>query len=242
MLALCLLRFPQKSAYHFLQGQISCNLKDLHQDNWLAGFFANEKGQAIANFLLFLDEGDFCLLVPKSNSQRLKSHLAKYLPFYRLEWPEGLDVECVFEPELQGLVQKSEQLRFADVPERSCKKIAGKWQLGISQGIALHIQFGEQSSCDLNLGFLLHGWIWVEDNSPMQLVHMFSSLENKAISYDKGCFTGQEIFARIHYKGSLKKQLCFKTLSQQQLELTEQARLLAAVRLVDGSFFVGIID
>ena len=241
MLTLCLLRFPQKSAYQFLQGQISCNLKELQEDNWLAGFAANAQGQAIANFLLFLDEGDICLLLPTHSIQRLRTHLEKYLPFYRLEWPESLSMECVFDAELQNLVQKSEQLHFADVPERSFRKIDEKWQLGISQGIDLHLQPGEQNSCDLNLGFLLHGWIWVRIDSPMQLVHMFSLAENKAISYDKGCFTGQEIFARIHYKGTLKKQLCFQILSQEELELIPQARIMAVESLEDGVFFVGMI-
>jgi folate-binding Fe-S cluster repair protein YgfZ len=34
-----------------------------------------------------------------------------------------------------------------------------------------------------------------------------------AISFDKGCYTGQEIIARMHYRGKLKNRLCKASVS-----------------------------
>lgn len=40
------------------------------------------------------------------------------------------------------------------------------------------------------------------------LPHELNLHRTNAISFDKGCYTGQEIIARIHYRGKLKKRFC----------------------------------
>jgi len=34
------------------------------------------------------------------------------------------------------------------------------------------------------------------------------------INFQKGCYTGQEIIARLHYRGSVKQRLCLLTTNQ----------------------------
>jgi len=48
------------------------------------------------------------------------------------------------------------------------------------------------------------------ETSEIFLPHELNLQESNAISFDKGCYTGQEIIARMQYRGKLKKRM-FKT-------------------------------
>jgi len=46
------------------------------------------------------------------------------------------------------------------------------------------------------------------ETSEKFLPHELGLQNTSAISFTKGCYTGQEIIARMHYRGKLKSQLC----------------------------------
>lgn len=49
------------------------------------------------------------------------------------------------------------------------------------------------------------------------LPHEINLHKLNAISFDKGCYTGQEIIARMHYRGKLKKQMYLASIIQNNL-------------------------
>ena len=51
------------------------------------------------------------------------------------------------------------------------------------------------------------------ETSEKFLPHDLNLPQLNAVSFNKGCYTGQEIIARMHYRGKLKKQLCRLSLS-----------------------------
>jgi hypothetical protein len=70
-----------------------------------------------------------------------------------------------------------------------------------------------------------------------------------AIAFDKGCYTGQEVIARAHYRGRVKRRLQrFRTAEPRQLqpgdtgELSDRRpfRVVEAVRLADGCEFLAV--
>ncbi|MEM1173466.1 MAG: hypothetical protein AAGA33_08795 [Pseudomonadota bacterium] len=55
---------------------------------------------------------------------------------------------------------------------------------------------------------LEHGIAWIDDALTEQFTpHMLSLDLAGAVSFDKGCYTGQEVVARTHYKGSSRRRL-----------------------------------
>jgi len=64
----------------------------------------------------------------------------------------------------------------------------------------------DESSVDP--GFLIeHGYPFIGSEQAEQFTaHMLNLDLLDAISYDKGCYTGQEIIARTHYKGASKRR------------------------------------
>ncbi|HET6552381.1 MAG TPA: folate-binding protein [Dyella sp.] len=59
------------------------------------------------------------------------------------------------------------------------------------------------------------GWPWLPDNVLDQLLPPALSLERlQAVAFDKGCYPGQEIVARLHYRGGHKRHMHCVVLSQ----------------------------
>jgi folate-binding protein YgfZ len=62
------------------------------------------------------------------------------------------------------------------------------------------------AACDIwrvERGVPAFGLDFGPDNLPQE-----TGLEDRAISYEKGCYTGQEVVARIHYRGHVNRRLC----------------------------------
>ena len=53
---------------------------------------------------------------------------------------------------------------------------------------------------------LLHSWINAK-NSQLFLPQSLNYHEINALDFEKGCYLGQEIIARMHFRGKLKKKL-----------------------------------
>jgi folate-binding protein YgfZ len=103
---------------------------------------------------------------------------------------------------------------------------------------------------DWRLRQVLAGWPWLPADTLGVLLPPALSLERlQAVSFDKGCYPGQEIVARLHYRGGHKRHMHCVVLSQ---HLTEGTLLRqgdqGAVQLLDvasdGSraFALAVID
>ncbi|AIF47697.1 YgfZ/GcvT domain-containing protein [Dyella japonica] len=65
------------------------------------------------------------------------------------------------------------------------------------------------------------GWPWLPHDVPGKLLPQSLSLERlEAVAFDKGCYPGQEIVARLHYRGGLKRHMHCVVLSQHVTEGT----------------------
>lgn len=98
-----------------------------------------------------------------------------------------------------------------------------------------------QSDDAWQLHQLREGWPWLPDNALNELLAPALSLHRLgAVAVDKGCYPGQEIVARLHYRGGNKRHLHHVALSKHaeegallQRDQREFMRLLNVV-IVDG--------
>jgi len=59
------------------------------------------------------------------------------------------------------------------------------------------------------------GWPWLPDEALNRYVAPMLSLQRlQAVAVDKGCYPGQEIVARLHFRGGCKRHLCSVTSSR----------------------------
>lgn len=215
-------------AAKFLQGQLSCDLGAVTMTSGRRGAHCTPKGRAVASFLLTQKspQGYACLL-PCSALGMLQQSLAKYIVFSKAELQDSSESWAIFglsgasardlilqqgdgNVPLGPLCQVSfnggfclqlegPQLRYLVCLPRSEAK--GFWQ-SASQTLAV-ADSAAWELLDIRRGI---GNI-VADTSEMFIPQMLNFDKLNAISFSKGCYTGQEVVARAHYRGAVKRRM-----------------------------------
>jgi len=229
-----LLEIKGPDATKFLQGQVTCDLNSLDTSSFLHGAHCTAKGRMIANFdAIKRDEHTFWLRLPSSNLPALKQSLAKYAVFSKVKISDLSDqYSCI------GLIQDSDDkaleslgISFLDgaVSEHKTHLLIKQdeqrveaWYPRETPSLAEFqaLNFADDelwSAAELRNG---KGWITshTTDTALPQDLNL-QTIAINGISFNKGCYTGQEIVARMHYKGKLKRHLYhFKTGSAQDIK------------------------
>ena len=183
----------------FLQGQCTADAIGLPVQHWTLAGFANVKGRLYANGRLArLAEDEFWFLLPHSNVASTLAQLSKYAAFFKTTLTDvSTSWQATPQPNAQGqpfqLTQTSTQVTL-DCPEH--------WQLVLSSATT------EFDAAQWTNYEMQQGLVWITP----ELVAEFLPQELEwdhlgGVSYQKGCYTGQEVIARLHYRGQLKKGL-----------------------------------
>ena len=225
----------------FLQGQVTCDVEKLSKNNALAGAICNLKGRVIADFLLVLDGEDCILRTQSGMSGIIINTLAKYAIFSKVE----LSTETRFtkvlgvmtdedEAFLTKNIQKlpkcsldchiSAQAIFVRIPGRD--KRLEVWVHDEKRFEDWGIDHDFDAEENWNKKDILQGFIHIspqlsEEHTPQALNYDLSGI----IDFSKGCYTGQEIIARMYYRGSAKKRLSLllsKSLIEQDSEVIQR--------------------
>lgn len=201
----------------FLQGQLSCDLRRLTQHEHLLGAHCNPKGRMISSMRVFNDDQCRTYLRIASDLVELAyTALKKYAVFSKVTLAaadaKGLAIlgdEAAlnaFEP-AKGLAIGS---RAAD-PTGVYLRHAGWLEFWGSEAQCLALL--SQNPLRLALPNALHE-LWVgqglaevrQTTSGIYLPQMLNYDLVDGISLKKGCYTGQEIIARLHYRGQSKRR------------------------------------
>ena len=225
----------------FLQGQVTCDVEKLSENSALAGAICNLKGRVIADFLLALDGEDCVLRTQSGMAGIIKNTLAKYAIFSKVE----LSTETRFTKVLGAMTDEDEAFltkNIEKVPECSLSchisaqailvRIPGKdkrlevWVHDEKRFEDWGIDHDFDAEESWNKKDILQGFIHIspqlsEEHTPQALNYDLSGI----IDFSKGCYTGQEIIARMHYRGSAKKRLSLllsKRLIEQDSEVIQR--------------------
>ena len=205
-------------AQKFLQGQLTCDLRRLEQAHSLLGAHCNPKGRMISSFQIAGSPHCISLRLHNSIADSATEALHKYIVFSKakIRRDERLALALLgdlppqalpFEPPAAGQARTENGLTIINHG-------GGYLELWLT---ADHLQVHGQQllrHCRLDDGeqLKLH-WIrcgLAEVQAASQdafLPQMFNYHLLDAISFKKGCYTGQEIIARMHYRGRGKVAL-----------------------------------
>ncbi|MGA2562189.1 MAG: hypothetical protein ABSF96_01385 [Steroidobacteraceae bacterium] len=228
LLDLGALQFSGPEAHDFLQGQVSNDLARLAPGTILRAGLHNPQGRVLALlWLAALSGTEVLALLPRELVPDMAAHLRRYVlrtkvalsdasARYRIfgiaaadgerAWPEAR----LFEGSRRMLIQApSEPVPAGEPMSRE------QWRaLDIAAGIAQ-----------------------VYAPTSGQFVAQMLNLDCiDAVSFSKGCYTGQEVIARAHYRGRVKRRVQrFETDSSQALSPGDVGRLEdgRAFRVVD---------
>jgi folate-binding protein YgfZ len=235
-----LLQVTGPDAVKFLQGQVTCDLRRLEQQDHLLGAHCNAKGRMISSFTLAgLDGGEAIGLRLRGNlADAALAALRKYIVFSKARIEASTLVPLAILGNLGGLPiaalpatgkylalnDGTAILRHADdhlelwAPETAAP---GLWQSLIPTCFPADPYWLERLQVERGLAEVQA--LTAEEFVPQ----MFNYHLVDGVSFKKGCYTGQEIVARMQYRGQLKKHTyCLHC--EQPLDLDVGATLVAA--------------
>jgi len=208
-----LLQIQGPDATRFLQGQATCDVEQLAIGETCHGAHCTAKGRMIGNFdLAKLNDQTLWLKVPADNLAQLMQSLAKYVVFSKADITDISNDHSVLElsgGDREAAVQSVSS--NGDAPPCIATKLSeGLIELWCSHNEPLLSQLPAASPANSWHSSILAGKGWITKTTSDQFLPQDLNLQAEAIngiSFTKGCYTGQEIVARLHYKGKLKRHL-----------------------------------
>jgi folate-binding protein YgfZ len=223
---LAVLDISGQDTLSFLQGQGTQDyLKQLPKGP-LPGAFCSAKGRVVANVwnvVVNTDPPPVKLIVHRSCAEPLQRHLGKYIPFFRgskltdqslqmhglgLSGPASHDwLTGTFGEASNGVWRTPHHFAFP-LPDGR----AQLWLSAIADDYERIMEEVEASDVQTNghwreLDILAH-YPWVEASQSGDFLPQSIGLDHLGgISFNKGCYTGQEVISRLHYKGQSKRGL-----------------------------------
>lgn len=215
-----LLRIDGREAKKFLQGQLTCHLEEITLTQSRMGAHCNPQGRVLSLFYIFMVENAYYLLMPRSLISIAMIALQKYAVFYQAELTD-ISTDFIimgYIGDKKTLEEKNKeaaytiiQIQDAPVIERYLlignKKIMKELEDALCQFAPLPPN--QWKHLDLCAGIPA---IYPETSTKF-LPHEINLDKLGAIHLNKGCYTGQEIIARMHYKAKLKNHLYLAQIS-----------------------------
>ncbi|WP_392560080.1 tRNA-modifying protein YgfZ [Orbus mooreae] len=200
----------------FLQGQLTADINKLSDTHWLFAAQCDPKGKVLSNILLFKRGDDIYYIIRKSLVETQLKELKKYAVFSKIsfEIESSLTMVGIAGDNLSELIPE-----FSI--EQNCLTVGNISYLKLDFPTNRYIviapideqinQFTTLHQADSEQWQLLD----MESNYPIidqplanQYLPQAFNLQNfNAISFDKGCYCGQEMVARAQYRGINKRAL-----------------------------------
>ena len=223
---LSILGVSGSDALTFLQGQGTQDYNRLVETGPKPGAFCNAKGRVVANVwnvALATDPADVKLVIHASAAEGLHRHLKKYIPFFRgshmaderlnyhglgiVSPNSGELLDEWFGPAKQGVWQRGGHFAF-QLPDGR----ALLWLNAQAEDYETRLEriegFPVRPTEDWQRLDIEAGYAWVTAEHQERFVPQMLGLDHlDGISFKKGCYTGQEVVARLHYKGQSKRGL-----------------------------------
>ncbi len=218
-----LIRVAGSDCGEFLQGQLTQDMERLAQTGSLPAAWCNPKGRVISLLRILMTDDGYGLVLPAS----VASSVCERLTIYRLRADVSLEVA---DADWTCLVLNTggdlEQLDKLDLRPRqeinACRIAHGLIAVNIGieeQCVELMgyradleqagIQATSQTSPDFLRGAKIRAGIpeILDSQAEKYTPHMLNLDLLGAVSFDKGCYTGQEVVARTKFLGSSKRRL-----------------------------------
>lgn len=205
-----LLRIHGHDVVRFLQGQLTCDVNTLNDQHWSLGACCTAKGRMVANFVIARKDNEVWLRMPREQVSTLKQHLSKYAVFFKVTLDDISDEWVVLADNTLSNTTSTTRALNWDTNERV---------LSWPQGLEYWLKTEQALQRLSNAAHLIdeqqwrqaddqQGIIWV--NEPTREHWIPQNIDwhrHGGVSFNKGCYTGQEIVARLQYLGKSKKQL-----------------------------------
>lgn len=216
-------------ATRFLQGQLSCDVAALAKRYSSLGCLCNTQGRIVSAFRILRHAEKYYLALPKGMGEIARQHLAKYAVFFKTELSEdretfrrvglaGESIPALLESHFGQLPASRETLDLGKgryLVKLSDADELPRFELWLAADTAAS-ELAQLSSNGLEEGrpadwhrlSILAGEVLpLPAQSELFTPEELNLDLGDGVSFTKGCYTGQEVVARMHYRGKGRKRL-----------------------------------
>jgi folate-binding protein YgfZ len=211
------LQVSGQDAATLLQGQLTCNVNDVNSQKSSFTAMCNPKGRVIATILLIRQDDFFLIVLPLD----LIEIISKKLLMYKLRSVVNIN-DVTAEYCMVGVsktkssngafttTNNGEVISIAMPSQQSRHLVLSKFfkLKNYCENLIASADFAWEHNEDWRLQDLQSGLAWLTTASSEQFIPQMLNLDQLGgVSFNKGCYTGQEIVARTHYLGKTKRTL-----------------------------------
>ncbi len=228
------LRLTGEDRARFLQGLVTCDVRALEPGRGAYGFFTTVKGRILADAAILATGDAFLLELPPGAGPAIRDHLARYRIADRVEFEPADDLAplTVAGPAAGEVLGEVLAAAPPDEPWGSAEaellgvpvRIVRQGHLGVegytlwapaerAEELAAALLDRERDrlapagheaaeAVRIEAGVPRFGAEFDADHFPQE-----TGLGEEAVNYTKGCYLGQEVVARIHYRGGVNRGL-----------------------------------
>lgn len=227
-----LLAIQGDRADEFLQGQVSCDVHEVTQAQIRQGAFCNIKGRVLALTDIIRWHELLYLIMPKDMLAGMEKMLAKTAVFSKVQ------IHSVNTFDIYGLYHPKKDVNMPVPLQFACEKLKAtsndtylSYSLAPNLTILLapvnernqleeyFLQQGQlRGSLAWHLLRLKHGLFEIyPETRGLFLPHRLDLHKSGYLSFNKGCYKGQEIIARMHYRSKPKHTLKLLWLTAEEM-------------------------
>lgn len=239
-----LIRISGEQTRQFMQGQVTSDINGQQADEWRWGAHCDPKGKMLASFRSLFWGDDLLLMMPVSSVALDLPQLQKYAVFNRVELSdatENLAMVGIAGEQAAQFVREHIGIVSAQVTQLDDKLLLQDGERFIvllprDQRDALLAQ-APQAVYDHSAWQqleILAGYANIGAHHAGQYVPQMCNLQAlDGISFNKGCYMGQETVARMKYRGGNKRALY---IVKGEINVLVNDESQVEIRLDDGSF------
>lgn len=215
-LTLGLIKISGQDAFSFLQGQLSNDINELdntREKRWQYSGYCNPKGRLIALLQIWSEGGDLFALMSKDLIETTVKRLQMYVMRSKVSIEVLESAQCFGFSSL-GAVQAIDE-KLTDKLSKAPNAVASTEQLSVLAVGNRYLLIDK--TANIKNAVSDPNWLasQIDDGLPnvsqgsseLFIPQMLNLDLLGGINFKKGCYTGQEIIARMHYLGKLKQRM-----------------------------------
>lgn len=241
-------------AESFLQNQLSNDISHIDETRFQLSTYSSAKGRMLAVFQIVRISNGFILITPLSIVERLLQRLQMFViqakvtlanasgHFIRFALQTD-NVAIISNPSLaqqEGQVLQNDSLISLQLSSLNHQKRYLVLCLSLEEAKTLWGEFSQHLQVSpfeaWRLSQIKCGIPTIYPQTSEEFVLQMANLDLlEAVSFEKGCYPGQEIIARMHYLGKLKRRLFLTSFETDQCPLPGDDLIVRGVEAPDGS-------
>lgn len=226
-----LIQISGEEAHAFLQGQLTCDVTTIKSDKAQYGGYCTPKGRLLANFLLWQNES-YLMQLPASLCAAIQKRLSMYVLRAKVQLMDSSQSFIrigVAGVNARLIIEKIIGERF-DTDRRLAVKLSEQTNVICLASNRFEIVTNVEYAPTLWKHIKAHAhpvgaacWDWLEIQSGIPVIlpvtqeefipQMINMDAIESVSFQKGCYPGQEIVARTQYLGKIKRRMYLANIS-----------------------------